>query len=82
MGFEEASTEDLLTTQKNLLDGLGLVGQHIQAGTFKLAVKEGSAPPSQSGWLTLILLMGVEDELEARILGFKRTVDPNLIKTL
>ena len=45
--------------------------------------KEGAAPPSQSGWLTLILLVGIEDELEARIKGFERVIDPKMLtKTL
>ncbi len=74
--FEKNSTEVLLQIRENLLGGLGLVGKHIEAGTFKLSVKEGSAPPSQGGWLTLILLMEVEDELESRILGFQRFVRP------
>lgn len=78
-GFEETSTEALLIIQKNLLSGLELVGKRILAGTFRLADKEGSAPPSQSGSLTLALLFGVEDELESRIVGFKRAVDPRLI---
>lgn len=73
-GFEAASIETLLATRERLLEGLELVGRHIAAGTFKLAVKEGSAPPSQGGWLTLSLLMEVEDALEARILGYKRLV--------
>lgn len=80
-GFEESSTEALLVIQENLLDGLEMVGKRVLAGTFRLSEKEGSAPPSQSGSLTLALLFGVEDELESRILGFKRSVDPKLVTT-
>lgn len=76
----KTSTEALLETRKNLLKGLGLVGEHIEKGTFKLAVKEGSAPPSEAGWLILTLLLDVEDELESRILGFERAVDPRMLK--
>lgn len=82
MGFENVSTEVLLVIQGNLLKGLDLVGKHVEAGTFKKAVKEGAAPPAQFGNLVLTLLLAVEDELEARILGFQRTVDVKLIKTL
>jgi len=79
-GRSTASTETLLDIQRNLLKGLGLVGEHLAAGTFKVSKKEGSAPPSQSGWLTLTLLLGVEDELEARIRGFQRTIGPRLLE--
>ena len=82
MGFEDASTEDLLTIQKNLLQGLAVVADHFEAGTAETSQKDGDVPPSQAGWLTLILLLGVEDELESRVRGFKRTVDPELVKTL
>lgn len=75
---ENVSTETLFAIQRNLLKGLDLVGEHIAAGTFRVSKKEGSAPPSQAGWLTLILLLGIEDELEARIRGFQRTIDPRL----
>ena len=81
--MEEATTEVLLAIQENLLKGLGVVAERLAAGTFHTSAKEGSAPPSQSGALTLILLLGVEDELESRIRGFKRALDPKLmIKTL
>lgn len=83
MGFEKASTEALLVIQGNLLNGLGVVAEHVEAGTFKVAAKEGSAPPSQSGNLTLALLLVVEDVLETRVLGFKRSIDLKLLaKTL
>ncbi len=78
-GYEEAPTEALLVIQSNLVSGLGLVAKHVEAGTFKMSAKEGSAPPSQSGLLTIALLLGVEDELESRILGFKRVLDPKIL---
>ena len=81
-GHEETSTETLLVIQGNLLRGLGVIAEHLEAGTFEVSKKEGSAPPSQGGWITLILLLGIEDELEARIRGFQRTIDPKLIKAL
>ena len=81
-GLENTSTEALLVIQNNLLKGLGLVASHLEAGTFNDHVKEGAAPPAQSGWLTLMMLLGVEDELESRILGFERVLDLDLIKTL
>lgn len=81
-GFAEASTEDLLVIQENLFAGLALVAKHLEAGTFKVAAKDGAAPPDQAGTLTLSLLLELEDELEGRIRGFKRSIDPSLIKTL
>jgi hypothetical protein len=83
MGFEETSTEALLVIQGNLLSGLGIVAKHLEDGKFNVSAKEGAACPSQSGCLTLWLLLGVEDELESRVLGFERVLDPKLlIKTL
>lgn len=73
-GFEDTDTETLIALQSNLLNGISLVGDHLKAGTFEKAKKEGSAPPAQAGALTLILLLSVEDELESRILGFQRSV--------
>jgi hypothetical protein len=80
--FARASTEDLLVIQENLFNGLAIVAKHLESGTFKVSAKDGAAPPAQSGTLTLSLLLGVEDELEARVLGFKRSIDPQLFKTL
>jgi hypothetical protein len=80
-GFEDNSTETLLEIQNNLLNGLSTVAKHIEAGTFTVSKKEGAAPPSQSGNLTLIFLLRVEDELENRIRDFKRSIDPQLFKT-
>lgn len=82
MSFEDNDTEALLLIQKNLIDGLDVVAKHFEAGTAEVSEKPGAVPPSQAGWLTLVLLVGVEDELEARIWGFQRSVDPKLIKTL
>ncbi len=82
MDYRKAATEVLLQIQRNLIDGLAIVAKHLDEGTAGVSKKEGSAPPVESGWLTLVLLVGVEDELESRIRGFKRSVDPKLIKTL
>lgn len=83
MGFEDSTTEVLTIIRSNLLNDLEIIGEHVSAGTFKVSKKEGSAPPSQAGWLTLVLLLGVEDELEGRIKGFERALDPKLFpKTL
>lgn len=79
MGFEETSTEALLVIQGNLFSGLGIVAKHLEDGKFNVSAKEGAAPPAQSGCLTLWLLLGVEDELESRILGFERMLDLRLV---
>lgn len=78
-GFENASTEELMTIRDNLDRGLAALAAHLKAGTFKVSKKEGSAPPAESGWLTLALLLGVEDELEVRVRGFQRILDPKLL---
>lgn len=81
-GYEHVSTEALLEIQDNLLRGLAVVAGHFDAGTADVSKKAGAAPPSQSGHLTLWFLLGVEDELESRVRGFKRSLDLDLIKTL
>lgn len=80
--MDETSVEALMAVRENLLRGLSAVGQHVEAGTFNVSKKEGSAPPSQSGWLTIVLLLGVEDELESRVLGFERVLNPRLFKVV
>lgn len=75
-GFENAKTKTLLTLRENLLQGLSIVAGHLFVGTFEVSPKEGAAPPSQAGTLTLNLLLVLEDELESRIAGYERVVDP------
>jgi hypothetical protein len=65
-GFEHTSTAALETIRGNLLRGLDAVAGHLAAGTFHTCGPKGSAPPSQSGLLTLALLNGVNAELAAR----------------
>lgn len=60
------SDETLLSTRSSLLAGLELVGAHISAGTFHKVGEKGKAPPSQSGQITLALLVEVNAELVAR----------------
>ena len=78
-GHEDADTEVLLALRDNLVSGLQVVAGHFERGTAEISKKEGAAPPSQSGWLTLILLLGIEDELETRVRGFERAISPKLI---
>lgn len=66
-GFEQASTATLAAIAGNLRRGLDEVAARIAAGTFDTVGPKGSAPPSQSGQLTLALLDGVEAELATRI---------------
>lgn len=75
-GFEHAKTSTLITLRENLLNGLDVVAGHISTGTFEISPKDGAAPPSQAGTLTLNLLLVLEDELESRIAGYARVVDP------
>lgn len=49
----------------NLLDGLSRVAGHLEAGTFDVVGAKGKAPPRESGCLTLILLVAVNERLVA-----------------
>lgn len=64
--MKTASTAVLTAIRLNLLAGLDLVNQHIEAGTFHTVGPKGSAPPAESGRLTLALLNLVDDELARR----------------
>jgi hypothetical protein len=65
-GFEHATAETLATLHRNLLRGLDNVARSLAAGTFHTCGPKGSAPPAQSGHLTLALLKGVDAELASR----------------
>jgi hypothetical protein len=65
-GFEHASQETLAVLRCNLLAGLDNVAASLAAGTFHVCGPKGSAPPAQSGHLTLALLDGVVAELNRR----------------
>jgi hypothetical protein len=65
-GFEHASAETLATLRGNLLRGLDNVAESLADGTFHACGPKGSAPPAQSGHLTLALLKGVTAELNRR----------------
>jgi hypothetical protein len=56
----------LLTIRENLLQGLEEVNQAIEAGSFHKVGNKGAAPPSQSGHVTLGLLMVIQEELSSR----------------
>lgn len=64
--WKRYSDEVLLTTRNSLLAGLETVGQRIADGTFHDVGEKGKAPPSQSGHLTLVLLVEVNAELVNR----------------
>jgi hypothetical protein len=65
-GFSKYETETLLTTRENLLRGLEEVNKTIEAGSFHTVGEKGASPPSQSGQLTLALLLAVQEELTER----------------
>jgi hypothetical protein len=65
-GFGGYDTEVLTTIHANLLAGLDRVAESITDGTFHVVGPKGSAPPSQSGHLTLALIDGISAELERR----------------
>lgn len=64
--FSRYTDETLLTTRENLLRGLETVSKTIEAGSFHTVGPKGAAPPSQSGQLTLVLLLAVQEELGSR----------------
>jgi len=65
-GFERAGTAALETIRGNLLGGLEVVARTLADGTFETVGVKGAAPPAQSGQTTLMLLAGIEKELERR----------------
>lgn len=66
MGFADAPTWVLESVRSNLLAGLDLVAASIADGTFHQVGPKGSAPPAQSGHLTMALLDGVDTVLAER----------------
>lgn len=65
-GFSSKSTETLLKTRENLLRGLDEVAKSLARGTFNTPGEKGAAPPSQSGLLTLGILLAVQEVLTER----------------
>lgn len=72
-GFSDCSDEILLSLRQNLINGLDEVAKTIDNGTFKKPGTKGAAPPSQSGQITLALLVGIQEELDRR--GFPLTYE-------
>jgi hypothetical protein len=65
-GLEGYETRVLVDTARRLLHGLTKVAHSLHDGTFAVVGERGKAPPSQSGQLTLGLLVLVNEELVAR----------------
>jgi hypothetical protein len=66
MSFADNPTSTLLIVRENLLRGLDVIADHLDAGTFDVQPKPGACPPSQAGQLTLTLLNGIDAELARR----------------
>jgi nucleoside-diphosphate-sugar epimerase len=66
-GFAGASTASLLLTRGRLLEGLERVAESLHDGSFHAVGPKGEAPPSQSGQLTLGLLVRCDEELAYRV---------------
>lgn len=64
--FSSKNTEVLLKIRKNLLSGLDEVAKSILKETFNTPGEKGAASPSQSGHLTLGLLLAVQNVLTER----------------
>lgn len=56
----------LVALRDNLLAGLDRVADAARSGDLHRVGKKGQAPPAQSGCLTLVLLVAVNDALVAR----------------
>ena len=65
-GFSTKETEVLLKIRENLLAGLDNVAKSLLDGTFNTPGEKGAAPPSQSGHMTLGLLLKVQEVLTER----------------
>lgn len=65
-GFTSKDTKTLLKVRKNLLQGLTEVQKSILDGSFNTVGTKGGAPPSQSGQLTLALLIEIQHVLTDR----------------
>jgi len=65
-GWTSAPTETLLDIRANLNRGLALVYQHIEAGDAHDIHPGHSSSPADAGFITWILLEGVEAELARR----------------
>lgn len=65
-GFQSVSPETLHLIRQNLRAGLDRVAASLDDGTFHTCGPKGSAPPSQSGRLTLALLDSLDAELASR----------------
>jgi hypothetical protein len=65
-GFQSVSAETLNLIRGNLRAGLDRVAESLTDGTFHTCGPKGSAPPAQSGRLTLALLDSLDAELASR----------------
>jgi hypothetical protein len=65
-GWAQAQTETLLATREDLLGGLKLVWDHMQAGDAHVIHEGHSTRPIDAGVITLALLEGCEAELTRR----------------
>lgn len=66
MGWTDVATGTLRTIRGNLLRGLVAVHAHMIAGTVHVIQPGKSSSPAHAGYITLILLDGVEAELARR----------------
>lgn len=65
-GFSSKDTQTLLKIRENLLRGLDGVAASLEDGTFNTPREKGASPPSQSGFMTLGLLLAVQEVLTER----------------
>lgn len=65
-GFSQAKTETLLTIRENLLRGLTVLGQHVDAGTAHDIPEKRASSPVEAGSITLGILKRLDEELAWR----------------
>jgi len=79
--WSDLDIETLQLLHDNLRQGLRLVAEHIDAGTFNAITPGKSSPPSESGQITMMLFNAVEAELARRTTD-AINADPNEVAKL
>jgi hypothetical protein len=66
MSWADTPTPVLLRLRGNLLRGLDMLAEHLDAGTLDMIQPGKASTPREGGHLTLMLLDGIDTELAER----------------
>lgn len=66
MSWADVATPTLHQIRGNLLRGVDRLAEHLDAGTLDVIPLGRSSSPRQAGYITVILLDGVDAELNRR----------------